>query len=53
MNIVLVYWTIQLYMKIRKSFEPAYLCLSLIEAYYCVGFEHKSQETEIIINISI
>ena len=41
MNIVIVYWTIQLYcllyIKVYKSFEPAYLCLSLIGAYYCVG----------------
>ena len=41
MNIVLVYWTIQLYcllyIKVYKSFEPAYLCRSLIGAHYCVG----------------
>ena len=41
MNIVLVYWTIQLYcllyIKVYKSFEPAYLCRSLIGACYCVG----------------
>ena len=41
MSVVLVYWTIQLYCllykKVYKSFEPAYLCLSLIGAYYCVG----------------
>ena len=41
MNIVLVYWTIQLYcllyIKVYKSFKPAYLCRSLIGAPYCVG----------------
>ena len=41
MNIVKVYWTIQLYcllyIKVYKSFEPAYLCRSLIGAYYRVG----------------
>ena len=50
MNIVIVYWKIQLYcllyIKVYKSFEPAYLSFSLIGAYYCVGLDCVNTKIE-------
>ena len=46
---VRAYWTIQLYIKVYKSFKPAYLSLSLVERTTAVCrirlFDHKNQQT--------
>ena len=35
-----------IYIKVYKSFEPAYLSFSLIGAYYCVGLDCVNTKIE-------